>query len=41
RYRQTPTFHQLIRSSGTLDYWREHGFPDICRPVGADDFTCD
>ena len=30
-----------IIQQGVLDYWREHGFPDICRPVGADDFTCD
>ncbi|OLF81171.1 hypothetical protein AWH62_00400 [Maricaulis sp. W15] len=41
RYRQTPAFRQLMRSSGTFDYWREHGFPAPCRPVGADDFACD
>jgi adenylate cyclase len=23
------------------EYWREHGFPPQCRPVGADDFACD
>ncbi|WP_109259491.1 hypothetical protein [Hyphobacterium indicum] len=25
---------------GVLDYWRAHGFPSQCRPVGADDFEC-
>jgi hypothetical protein len=23
------------------EYWRAHGFPPQCRPVGADDFACD
>jgi len=23
------------------DYWRAHGFPQQCRPIGADDFECD
>lgn len=22
------------------DYWRAHGFPPQCRPIGADDFEC-
>jgi hypothetical protein len=22
-------------------YWRKHGFPAHCRPVGNDDFDCD
>ena len=26
---------------GLVDYWRENGWPDFCRPLGADDFECD
>jgi TolB-like protein len=25
---------------GFVAYWREKGWPDICRPLGADDFEC-
>ena len=31
----------MIRALGIDDYWREHGFPPQCRPVGGDDFVCD
>jgi len=24
-----------------VDYWKAHGWPDLCRPVGSDDFVCD
>jgi adenylate cyclase len=41
RFRQTEAFRQLIRDTGVLAYWREHRFPPLCRPVGADDFACD
>ena len=30
----------LVRSAGLLDYWRAKGWPDFCRPQGADDFIC-
>ena len=26
--------------AGLPAYWRKHGFPPQCRPVGADDFKC-
>jgi hypothetical protein len=26
---------------GLVDYWREHGWPDLCRADGTDDFACD
>jgi TolB-like protein len=39
--RQTERFKALIRNAGLLDYWRARGWPDLCRPVGADDFVCD
>jgi TolB-like protein len=40
-FRQTETFRQAIRDYGVLAYWREHRFPPLCRPAGADDFECD
>ena len=24
-----------------LGYWRARGWPDLCRPMGADDLVCD
>lgn len=32
--RRTPAFQQHLRDSGILAYWREHGFPEQCRPQG-------
>jgi hypothetical protein len=26
---------------GVADYWKEYGWPDLCHPVGDDDFVCD
>jgi hypothetical protein len=39
--RQTPRFKEFIREVGLVDYWREFGWSDLCRPVGATDFECD
>jgi tetratricopeptide (TPR) repeat protein len=39
--RKTERFKANVRSSGILAYWRAKGWPDLCRPVGADDFECD
>jgi hypothetical protein len=41
RFRRTDAFKRIIREAGVLSYWREHRFPPICRPFGADDFACD
>jgi adenylate cyclase len=41
RFRQSEQFGAVIRNLGILDYWQAHGFPEFCRPVGADDFACD
>lgn len=49
RTEQTDAFRQRIRDSGMLDYWHEHGWPDLCRPLitrivsdeREDDFECD
>jgi adenylate cyclase len=39
--RNTARFKALMRNAGFVDYWRAKGWPDKCRPVGADDFVCD
>jgi TolB-like protein len=39
--RKTERFKAFVRKAGIVDYWRERGWPDLCRPVGADDFECD
>ena len=38
--RATERFKALVRAAGYVDYWRVRGWPDHCRPVGADDFMC-
>ena len=39
--RKTERYKAFMRKSGYVDYWRSRGWPDLCRPVGADDFVCD
>lgn len=39
--RKTQRFKDLMRKLGRVDYWRARGWPDMCHPVGADDFACD
>lgn len=38
--RKLDSFKQLLSESGVVDYWREHGWPPVCEPLG-DDFTCE
>ena len=38
--RKTERFKDYVRKIGLVDYWRARGWPDLCRPVGADDFAC-
>jgi tetratricopeptide (TPR) repeat protein len=38
--RKLSGFKDFIRTRGFLDYWQRYGWPDQCRPDGAD-FTCD
>jgi len=33
--------HASISASNLPSFWRAHGFPPQCRPVGDDDFECD
>jgi TolB-like protein/Tfp pilus assembly protein PilF len=39
--RKTERFKAFARNAGLVDYWRARGWPDLCRPVAADDFECD
>jgi hypothetical protein len=39
--RKTERFKSLVRRMGLVDYWRAHGWPDLCRPTSGDDFACD
>jgi hypothetical protein len=39
--RKTERFKAYVRKAGLVDYWRAKGLPDLCRPMGADDFVCD
>ena len=32
---------RMIIEVGLPEYWRRHGFPPQCRPIGSDDFDCD
>jgi len=35
-----PRAKALLREYGFEAYWREKGWPELCRPRGADDFEC-
>ena len=44
RVRQHPGFQGYAKRNGLLDYWREFGWPDVCRPVHggeSDAFECE
>lgn len=38
--RQLPGFKELVAEVNLVEYWRTHGWPDHCRPLGSDDFEC-
>ena len=38
--RKTERFKALMRDAGFVAYWRARGWPDLCHPVGAEDFAC-
>jgi hypothetical protein len=40
-FRNSPHRKRLMRLVGMPVYWRKHGYPPQCRPLGADDFECD
>jgi len=39
--RRLPEFMAYLREIGMVDYWKEYGWPDICHPLGENDFECD
>jgi TolB-like protein len=39
--RKTERFKTLVRNAGLVDYWKARGWPDLCKPVGANDFACE
>ncbi len=39
--RGTPAFRRILERMGVPEYWREHGYPRQCRPIGEDDFECE
>jgi len=39
-FRQDPRFKDWVRKLGYVDFWRNHGWPDRCRPTGLEDFDC-
>jgi hypothetical protein len=39
--RKTERFKTFARQAGLVEYWRAKGWPEFCRPVGANDFVCD
>ena len=39
--RKTARFRQLARDLGLVAYWRARSWPPQCRPVGANDFSCE
>ena len=39
-FRNSPHRKRMMREIGLPVYWRKHGFPPQCKPVGEDDFEC-
>jgi tetratricopeptide (TPR) repeat protein len=38
--RRLPGFKDLVRDWGFVDYWKQYGWGDHCRPLPDDDFEC-
>ena len=38
--RKTERFKKIARGLGLVNYWRERGWPEFCRPTTGDDFEC-
>jgi len=38
--RRTDRFKTFVRKAGFVDFWKVRGWPDLCHPIGADDFEC-
>lgn len=35
-----PLLKNVFTDFGFVAYWREDGWPALCRPLGSDDFEC-
>ena len=40
-YLAKPQTHEFVQALLLPEYWREVGWPDMCRPVGEHDFVCE
>ena len=40
-FRNSPGFKRTLERLGVVTYWRKHGYPPQCRPLGEADFECD
>jgi TolB-like protein/Tfp pilus assembly protein PilF len=40
RFLSRPRAKQMLRDFGFEAYWRERGWPEQCKPLGASDFEC-
>ena len=38
--RQTAVFRKALKDLGLLDFYRESGWPDLCHPLGEEEFEC-
>jgi adenylate cyclase len=38
--RKTERFKTYVRNVGLVDYWKARGWPELCKPVGANNFEC-
>ncbi len=38
--RQLPGFKTLVKDWGFVEYWRQFGWGDHCKPIGEEDFEC-
>jgi tetratricopeptide (TPR) repeat protein len=38
--RRLPEFKDLVTELNLVEYWREYGWADYCRPLGDEDFEC-
>lgn len=38
--RELESFRQLLRDSGMVAYWEQHGWPEVCQPVDST-FSCE
>lgn len=41
RVHRLQEFKDLVEEAGLVEYWRQFGWADACRPLGEDDFICD